>query len=615
MRIVKCGLRPLLRNDACLAFFEGVVQRTHEAKTAAHLLCKLFLLKTFARKEPLPQGKGALVSLFKECIKAVGGSVKGNSIRQQRLRVLIERVFPPQFKVDIKGLLNWPEQASTRYAVQVVEHISRCYPKCLEKYLASTLGMQRGRELNAIVKAVMRKEASPHVPPEEMALLVPARDLLKGYAAYDVKSKATVLDYLPCMLHMAAHLELAGDRGFAVLPLVSSQIPDPVFLDTDTLLYLMPKEMLQGKKKSSFSDAWRTSSVTGKRGRHSKDAFTDEEWIDKQARLCVGQAKLWSSVLDIEKMPLRALCFDNRIQTDGVSVTLYARRAEEILSKDKTAYAEYADENYVQDLDAAGRAAMRTKRTLVSIDPGKQNIIFAADATSVRHAAGKVTANTLSYTAKQRAFEARTPTARAHAAAFRGISPIDIEAWEARLAAAPSRRTFDIIGFCHHIRAFYTYANATRPFWVDPFHRTARLDAYRRRQRSEARLMKSFEQTFGPPADVVVAFGNGARNNIRGRAPGPSTAIRSLLQRHHYAVVDVSEPYTSKRCFCCKRPDAENEACRTDQKGRPAWGVRRCNRCGTSWSRDFHACLNIDRVAREHLAGLSRPEYLSVRGP
>ena len=126
--------------------------------------------------------------------------------------------------------------------------------------------------------------------------------------------------------------------------------------------------------------------------------------------------------------------------------------------------------------------------------------------------------------------------------------------------------------------------------------------------------MKTFERTFGPPTDVVVAFGNGARNNVRGRAPGPSTAIRSLLQRHHYTVLDIHEPYTSKRCFCCKRPDAENEACRTDQKGRPAWGVRRCNRCGTSWSRDFHACLNIDRVAREHLAGLSRPEYLSVRG-
>ena len=84
---------------------------------------------------------------------------------------------------------------------------------------------------------------------------------------------------------------------------------------------------------------------------------------------------------------------------------------------------------------------------------------------------------------------------------------------------------------------------------------------------------------------------------------------RSLLQCHHYT---VREPYTSKRCFCCKRPDAENEACRADQKGRPACGVMRCNRCGTSWSCD---CLNIVRIAREHLAGLSRPEYLSVRGP
>ena len=109
------------------------------------------------------------------------------------------------------------------------------------------------------------------------------------------------------------------------------------------------------------------------------------------------------------------------------------------------------------------------------------------------------------------------------------------------------------------------------------------------------------------------SHGDGARNGLSGRAPGPSTAIRRLLQRSHYPVIDVHEPYTSKRCFACKRPDAENGPCRLDKAtGRDAWGVRRCCRCGTSWARDFNACLNIDRIAREHLAGLDRPDYLTI---
>jgi hypothetical protein len=49
MRLVKCGLAPLVQDTACLHFFEGVVQRAHEAKTAAYLLCKLSLLEAHER--------------------------------------------------------------------------------------------------------------------------------------------------------------------------------------------------------------------------------------------------------------------------------------------------------------------------------------------------------------------------------------------------------------------------------------------------------------------------------------------------------------------------------------------------------------------------------------
>jgi hypothetical protein len=412
------------------------------------------------------------------------------------------------------------------------------------------------------------------------------------------------------MLHMSTRLEELGDRGFAVLPLVSSQIPSAVFIDTNTLLDLMPKELL-AVNKQDFIKAWSTANKKRKRGGHSMSDFTEAEWARKQFKLYQGQAKLWDVVLDLSKLPVRSLRFDNRIQTDGVSVAIYAEHRGEQLLKAKTKYAEYKDEDYVHNLKEEDRAQCRAKR-IVAIDPGKQNIIFAVDTASVRHTPGQgVQATTLRYTAKQRAFERKTGTAKTLAEAVKATAPTvngrTIQEWEAFMASGPQRRTLDPAKFRRYIAAFYVYSPPTKPFWHDVFHRKQRLDAYRRQQRSESRLVKNFMRTFGSPNDVVIAFGDGARNNLCGRAPGPSTAIRKLFQRNHFRILDVREAYTSRRCFACKRPDAENGDCR-----RGAWGVRRCCRCGTSWARDFNACLNIDRIAREHLAGFTRPEYLTV---
>ena len=613
MRIIKCGLREVALNDASMAFFNQTVHRVHEVKIAAHLLCKAWMLERFHRQEALPAGPGAVISLFQDAVCAIRG-------QDSQLQALCRTTFPPGFVLDVSCLKNWPVQAGTRYATQVAEHLSRCYPVCLKKYLGLALGLQgkeHRAELNGLVWGVMRKNAIPSVPPEELALLVPTRSLEKGYAKYDVKVKKTVLDYLPCMLHMASYLEAAGQRSFAVLPLVSSQVPGAVFIDTDTLLHLATKEMLEpGHTKKSYEEEWRTPNPNKKRGRASRASFNEDEWMLKNERLYYGQARLWACFLDLSKLPIRgpSLCFDNRIQTDGVSITVYAQHDREIRCKDKTEYASYPDELYVHGEKVQNERALYRGRTIVSIDPGKQNIIFAVNTATVQHNAGSLQASTLRYTARQRNFETKRAEARARAKALRATAPSlhgrTLEQWETWLSEQPSRRTLDPVAFRAHVVAFYAYAAATNVFWADVFHRKERFAAYRKKQRSEARLVKAFQTKFGKPEDVVVAFGNGARNSLPHRAPGPSTAIRLLLQRSHYCVLDVHEPYTSKRCFACKRPDANNGPCRVEKGQRDAWGVRRCCRCGTTWDRDFNACLNIDRLAREHLAGLARPDYL-----
>jgi hypothetical protein len=620
MRLIKLGLPSVAKGAASVDFFEGVVQRLHVAKTMAYLLCKAWMLEAFERGEALPAGQGALESLFHDAVRVVAGA--RNTVLQKRLGELHETLFPADVrKVDITGAMNWPTYAATRYAIQVVEHLRRCYTRCLERYLALTLGLQ-GRahrsELREIVRSVLRKAPNPHVSHEEASRLVPQRALLKGDARYDVKVARTALDYLPCMLHMAKALEEAGERSFAVFPLVSSQVPEAIFLDSNTLLALLPESMLaRGRTKKSYAAAWTTHNPNGKRGRASMEAFSDDDWMRKQERLQYGQGLLWDLVLDRSKLPIRgrSWTFANRIQTDGVSITIYAERERAGRAKEPSGeYATYPDEDYVHRLpDEAARAACRGKR-IVAIDPGKQNIIFAVEVATDR---------SLRYTARQRAAETKKARADAREEAFLRQAPPTadgrtVQEWEAWFSTQPPRRTLDVAAFRAHITAFCTYAAATKPFWLKCFHRKERLDAYRRRQRSEARLLRNFEDRFGGPDTTIVAFGDGARNNLSGRAPGPSTAIRRLLQRRGYRVLDVYEAYTSKRCFACKRPDAENGPCRIDQHAnggpRPAWGVRCCCQCLTTWARDRNAALNIDYLARKHIEGLTRPGYLCPVG-
>ena len=137
-------------------------------------------------------------------------------------------------------------------------------------------------------------------------------------------------------------------------------------------------------------------------------------------------------------------------------------------------------------------------------------------------------------------------------------------------------------------------------------HRQERFDAYRLRQMSEARLIVNFKRKMGiaNPRDVLIAFGDGARTNLKRRAPGPSTAIRRLFQRNHFRVVDICESFTTLRCFRCKDEHCNNRSYRR------SWGLRMCENCKAPWDRDYNACLNIAHIANELVHGRGRPGYL-----
>jgi hypothetical protein len=253
------------------------------------------------------------------------------------------------------------------------------------------------------------------------------------------------------------------------------------------------------------------------------------------------------------------------------------------------------------------------------VDPGKNNIIMCYEQGSAVYEDRKLLdrGKLFRYTQKQRNHETHVNSNRSKAEkrkAKRWCGDRFVAEWEEALSKFNSK-TVNPQRFRQYMTLFLQCRQHTKAFYSKTIFRKERFNTYRLLQSTQARVVEHFKQRMGKPEDVVVAFGDGARNNVRGRAPGPSTAIRKLFQRNHFKVVDVSEAYTSKRCFACK--DAKrgnNEACRQrladNGKMYDVWGVRRCELCRTTWSRDYNACLNIAFIAQEHLSGRERPAYL-----
>jgi transposase len=469
--------------------------------------------------------------------------------------------------------------------------------------------------------------------------LVPDRHPTRNNYFYDVKIDANTLDYLPCMLYMCQFLEERKEKIKGVLPLIRANIPGTVMLFTADLLNLLPEEfMVDGNGNQITKKLLREESATSKKrdaegnllskGKDPEKLFTDAEWVEKEEKRISGQIKMWSTILDFSKRPLKSgpeWRFDTKMQTDGVSCSLYMeKRSIQTMKKAAKgdAFKQHEKELYVQDLSDDNKHELSGRR-LISVDPGKNNIVACYEnGTAVYDEENRILMDkgrTFRYTKKQRDHETNRKAYQKAAEEGKKKQPPlggkTLQQWEEALSNFNSK-TVDPGLFREYIVLVMRYKSHVKGFYSKTVFRKQRFNAYRLKQKSESNVVNNFvkKMNITDKNDVVIAFGDGARDNTKGRAPGPSTSIRKLFQRNGLKVIDVGEAWTSKRCFHCKSNDGVNEPCRKmlNTNGNPidVWGLRRCELCYRPWSRDYHACLNIAFLALEHLQGHSRPAYL-----
>jgi hypothetical protein len=169
-------------------------------------------------------------------------------------------------------------------------------------------------------------------------------------------------------------------------------------------------------------------------------------------------------------------------------------------------------------------------------------------------------------------------------------------------------------------------------FYQQEIFREMRMASYSGGQKSDAKFLKEFEKTFGPPSETAVFVGDWSSNGgIFGTVRG--IGVRNVLRAGGYRVSLVKEAGTSQKCCKCgnwdkkgvcsmigsdvgrckrfryykiKKPGEEEKTCLR-------WGLVMCQACSTPFNRDVNAASNMWRIVYGHIRGEGRPLYLMFR--
>lgn len=621
MKGVKKKLNGLCTSEAARHVFLDIAQRAHDVRTVIYLLVKLYLLDRLRRNEEITDD---IIHLFHDAASSIGSKPMAKPSKKISRRVVLRQMlsndFPRSddgsiFSIDTKGLCgNWRNYEADKYKAHVQNHIKANFSKCMFAFAEAELFLNRRDELDLATI----KEAVADLQHGENGLLQlphPYTLPLNGSEEeIDEDIEASPLKYLGTMLYMCSRLEFHGSKKiYGVLPIIRSNVPGHTLIDSQILLENLPKTLLQDKIKKSYTNGGRTS---GKR----KDR-TDEEKLTSDLKRFDGHDAIWNLVLRTNDIQPNWR-FNGMIQTDGYACTLYLKRRN-----DKRYFMKFKKLPRRSMIENLPQALVNhpERCRVVSVDPGKNNLIYCLkdDTPNYDEAHRKLVdpGFTFRYTKNQRDFEMKKTVRRKKSEDFkRKFCPQAFE-WETRLRGFNAKTT-DVGIFVRFIDVFLASRKELKPFYAGRMkHRRDRFESYRLRQKSEGKMISNFKKrmhckTKNVRDNLIIAFGDGARSNLKGSAPGPSSRIRRLFLRNHFKVLDIYEGYTSMRCFHCKNKDANNGVHRRlqpdaqTQRSAEIWGVRRCCMCQRPWSRDYHACLNIALIARHLLQRLPRPPHL-----
>ena len=124
--------------------------------------------------------------------------------------------------------------------------------------------------------------------------------------------------------------------------------------------------------------------------------------------------------------------------------------------------------------------------------------------------------------------------------------------WETELSHYNSK-TLNFERFKAYIGKKNTVNKVISPFYEEQIYRKLKLGSYMLRQKTEAKMLKRFEQLFGKPGDTIIGIGDFEQQQHRKfKEPVKGKGFRTLLRKQGYKVYLVNEFRTSCRCSACE---------------------------------------------------------------
>jgi hypothetical protein len=415
---------------------------------------------------------------------------------------------------------------------------------------------------------------------QKQNVLPPKTKYEKNSVMYDLKCKT--MDYLPCMIYMMKQVENDGESVNNVFPLRSEITPKYIRLDTTTLVNLLLRK------------------------EHGTKGF-----FKTKGELKKNEDTIWKFFFRTERKMFHktGFSFHHMVSTDGIGLSILFLRNDLVGKKLPMMNKGISKELYIDELD--DYSALRDK-TIVGIDPGKDDLIYCVDNASKD-------ANVFRYSQDQRRKETKMKKYNNIILGMKAnkIDGKTIIEYETELSHF-NRKSLHITKYKEYLQEKNRINHILFRFYRKELFRKLKFGKYINIKRSEQKMISDFKKTYGNPENVVICIGDWEqRKQMKYKEPTLGKGMRTLFRKNNYNVFLVDEFRSSCNCSKCDGGICEKFMVRehpnkkkNKDELRLIHGLLHCkNGCG-SWNRDRNGSSNIYKIAKNAINNIDRPSYL-----
>jgi hypothetical protein len=446
-------------------------------------------------------------------------------------------------------------------------------------------------ELRKIKKDLLNVDGKPYqsnhhyhkwIAEQKQHILPNRTKFEKNSVMYDLKCKT--MEYFPCMIFMMKQVENDGETVNNVFPLRSEIAPKYIRLDTTTLVNLLLRK------------------------EHGTKGF-----FKTNGELKKNEDKIWKFFFRTECKAFhkKGFSFHHMVSTDGIGLSILFLREDLVGKKLPMMKKGISKELYIDELD--DYSTLQNK-TIVGIDPGKEDLIYCVDDASKD-------ANVFRYSQNQRRKETKMKKYNNIILAMKTnkIKGKPIIEYETELSHF-NRKSLQITKYKEYLREKNRINHILFQFYKKELFRKLKFGKYINIKRNEQKMISNFKKAYGDADNVVICIGDWEqKKQMKYKEPTLGKGLRTLFRKNNFNVYLVDEFRSSCKCSKCDGGVCEKFMVRihpnknkkkNKDELRLIHGLLRCKSGCGSWNRDRNGSSNIYKIAKNAINNIERPSYL-----